>query len=143
MARPMVIGFDLDMTLIDSRLGIAATYRALSASTGRFIDVAAAVSRLGPPLDEELARWFPAERVAAAGDEFRALYSRYAIEATPSLPGAHDAFGCVRALGGQVIVITGKYEPNRYSTIMPNVNSSFGRRSGVRKARTKVDSMPP
>ena len=61
---PLVVGFDLDMTLIDSRPGIAVALDALSAETGVPIDSAAAVSRLGPPLDEELAYWFPAEQVA-------------------------------------------------------------------------------
>ena len=60
----LVVGFDLDMTLIDSRPGIAAVWDALSAETGVAIDSAAAVSRLGPPLDEELALWFPADQVA-------------------------------------------------------------------------------
>ena len=32
------VGFDLDMTLIDSRPGIAATYRALTAKTGVHVD---------------------------------------------------------------------------------------------------------
>ena len=69
--RPLVVGFDLDMTLIDTRPGIAAVWDALSAETGVPVDSAAAVSRLGPPLDEEVARWFPAEQVGAIGDRFR------------------------------------------------------------------------
>ncbi|NUV50253.1 HAD family hydrolase, partial [Streptomyces sp. CAI-78] len=45
-----VVGFDLDMTLIDSRPGIGAAYRVLAAETGVPIDVDLVVSRLGPPL---------------------------------------------------------------------------------------------
>ncbi|CAO0837165.1 hypothetical protein SMICM17S_05890 [Streptomyces microflavus] len=44
-APPLTVGFDLDMTLIDSRPGIAAAYRALSAETGVRIDDALVVSR--------------------------------------------------------------------------------------------------
>src|SRR2546423_15398758 len=44
---PLTVGFDLDMTLIDSRPGIAATYDALAAETGRGIDSAAPATRLG------------------------------------------------------------------------------------------------
>jgi pyridinium-3,5-biscarboxylic acid mononucleotide sulfurtransferase len=109
---PLVVGFDLDMTLIDSRPGIRAVYDALAAETGVVIDGAAAASRLGPPLDEELARWFPVEEMAAAGDRFRALYPALAIEATPALPGAGQALAAVRSAGGAVVVITGKFEPN-------------------------------
>ena len=54
----LVVGFDLDMTLVDSRPGIRAVYDALAAESGIAIDSAAAVSRLGPPLEDELALWF-------------------------------------------------------------------------------------
>ncbi len=108
----LVVGFDLDMTLIDSRPGIGAVYDALAAETGVFIDSAAAVGRLGPPLDDELALWFPADQVAAAGDRFRALYPALAIDRTPALPGAREAVEHVRARGGTTLVVTAKYEPN-------------------------------
>lgn len=111
---PLTVGFDLDMTLVDSRPGIHATYRALSAHTGVFVDADAAAGRLGPPLTEELARWFPAEQVESAGDQFRALYAEHAITCSPLLPGVIDALACVRAHGGRVVVITGKYEPNAH-----------------------------
>jgi pyridinium-3,5-biscarboxylic acid mononucleotide sulfurtransferase len=108
----IVVGFDLDMTLIDSRPGIRAVYDALAAETGTFIDSAAAVGRLGPPLDDELARWFPTEELDAIGDRFRALYPDLAITPTGPLPGAAAAVAAVRATGGTTLVITGKYEPN-------------------------------
>jgi phosphoglycolate phosphatase len=109
---PFVVGFDLDLTLVDSRPGIAAAYRALSERTGVYIDADAAVTRLGPPLDEELARWFPVDQVPAMGDVFRSLYAATAIDVSPALPGAGAAFAAVRALGGGIVVITGKFEPN-------------------------------
>ena len=48
----LTVGFDLDMTLIDSRPGIRACYQALSERTGTYIDADLAVTRLGPPLAE-------------------------------------------------------------------------------------------
>jgi phosphoglycolate phosphatase len=112
--QPLVVGFDLDLTLVDSRPGIGATYRALSARTGVFIDVAAAVARLGPPLDQELAFWFPAEEVPAVSGLFRELYPMYAVAASPLLPGVVESFAAVRAGAGSIVVITGKYEPNAH-----------------------------
>lgn len=106
--RELVVGFDLDMTLIDSRPGIAAAYRALSARTGVVIDVDAAVARLGPPLETEIARWFPADQVAAAVASYRALYPAHAIEPSRLLPGARAALDAVRDAGGRVIVVTAK-----------------------------------
>lgn len=96
------------MTLIDSRPGIAAVYRELSAETGVHIDVEAAVSRLGPPLADELARWYPPEQIDAMADRYRAIYPELAVAASPLLPGAIDAMAAVRAAGGSVVVITSK-----------------------------------
>jgi phosphoglycolate phosphatase len=112
ISTPLTVGFDLDMTLIDSRPGIHATMTELSRRTGVFIDADAAVTRLGPPLEEELVRWFPAERIAAAGDEYRKLYPEFAITPTPALPGAAEAFTAIRERGGRVMVVTAKYGPS-------------------------------
>ncbi|KAF3466069.1 haloacid dehalogenase-like hydrolase [Streptomyces sp. Tu 3180] len=106
------VGFDLDMTLIDSRPGIRACYRALAARTGTYIDADLAVTRLGPPLVDELAHWFPAERVEEAAELYRAMYPAYAVAATPALPGARGAIAAVRGAGGRAVVVTAKYEPN-------------------------------
>ncbi|MET7639772.1 haloacid dehalogenase-like hydrolase [Streptomyces sp. NPDC005438] len=96
------------MTLIDSRPGVLATYRALSEETGVWVDAELAVSRLGPPLEEELAHWFPSEAVGEVADHYRRLYPRYAVEPVPALPGAHQALAAVRRAGGRVLVVTAK-----------------------------------
>ncbi|WP_062217161.1 HAD family hydrolase [Streptomyces sp. NBRC 109706] len=110
--RPLTVGFDLDMTLIDSRPGIHRTYRALAEETGVFIDADLAVSRLGPPLDEELACWFPAEQIDAMGVRYRELYVELAIEPTLLLPGAAEAVDAVRRHGGRSVVVTAKHTGN-------------------------------
>ncbi|MCM1969809.1 haloacid dehalogenase-like hydrolase [Streptomyces sp. G1] len=111
-ASAPTVGFDLDMTLIDSRPGIHATYTALAERTGTYIDADLAVTRLGPPLVEEIANWFPAERVTEVAELYRAMYPEFAIAATPALPGAAEAVAAVQAAGGRAIVVTAKYEPN-------------------------------
>ncbi|MFF5296897.1 HAD family hydrolase [Paractinoplanes globisporus] len=105
--RPAV-GFDLDMTLIDSRPGIHAAYLALTARTGVFVDADLAITRLGPPLRAELAEWFPAEDVEEAVTTYRALYPDYAITPSVPTPGAVAALAAVRELGLRVIVVTSK-----------------------------------
>ncbi|MEZ3177199.1 HAD family hydrolase [Streptomyces pimonensis] len=109
---PPTVGFDLDMTLIDSRPGIRACYLALAERTGTYIDADLAVGRLGPPLVDELVNWFPAERVDEVADLYREMYPGYAIAPTPALPGAREAIAAVREAGGRAIVVTAKYEPN-------------------------------
>lgn len=106
------VGFDLDMTLIDSRPGIHAAYLALSAETGVPIDADLAITRLGPPLEEELAHWFPEDRIEEVGDRYREIYPTFAITPTPAMPGAREAIAAVQALGGRAIVVTAKHEPN-------------------------------
>ncbi|PWI16349.1 haloacid dehalogenase [Streptomyces sp. Act143] len=106
------VGFDLDMTLIDSRPGIHACYVALAERTGTYIDADLAVTRLGPPLTEEMAHWFPAEQVPAVADLYRELYPAYAIAGTLAMPGAREAITAVRAAGGRAVVVTAKWEPN-------------------------------
>ncbi|WP_254408642.1 HAD family hydrolase [Streptomyces sp. AC495_CC817] len=111
-ARMLTVGFDLDMTLIDSRPGIRACYEALAARTGVYIDADLAITRLGPPLADELAHWFPAAEIPATADLYREMYPAIAIAATPAMPGAPEAIAAVRAAGGRAIVVTAKYEPN-------------------------------
>ncbi|MFG1953145.1 HAD family hydrolase [Micromonospora sp. NPDC048830] len=105
---PLTVGFDLDMTLVDSRPGIAAAFRALTARTGVPVDADAAVSRLGPPLRVEIARWFPPEQVESAVEAYRELYPAYAITPSLPMPGAAAAIEAVHAHGGRVVVVTAK-----------------------------------
>ncbi|MEV7776449.1 HAD family hydrolase [Kitasatospora sp. NPDC086791] len=109
---PLTVGFDLDMTLLDTRPGIRDTYLALSAETGTPIDADLVVTRLGPPLLDEIRNWFPEQEVQRAVTRYRELYREHAFAPTVALPGAHAAVAAVRAHGGRVAVITGKYEPN-------------------------------
>lgn len=112
VTAPLTVGFDLDMTLIDSRPGIHAAYRALSAETGVRIDADLAVTRLGPPLEQELAHWFPDERIQEMADRYREIYPAHAITPTLAMPGAREAIAAVQELGGRAIVVTAKHEPN-------------------------------
>ncbi|MFJ3088053.1 HAD family hydrolase [Streptomyces sp. NPDC086838] len=109
---PLMVGFDLDMTLIDSRPGIKAAFLVLAAETGATIDTDLVVSRLGPPLEQEIAHWFPADQVAATAARYREIYPSYAITPTLAMPGARESVEAIRALGGRTMVVTAKYEPN-------------------------------
>lgn len=107
-----MVGFDLDMTLIDSRPGIKAAFLVLAAETGAVIDTDLVVSRLGPPLEQEIAHWFPADQVPAMAARYREIYPSYAITPTLAMPGARESVEAIRALGGRTMVVTAKYEPN-------------------------------
>jgi phosphoglycolate phosphatase len=112
VSAPPTVGFDLDMTLIDARPGIRACYQALAKRTGVAIDCDLVVTRLGPPLEQELANWFPAEEISAVATRYRAMYPQHAVPGTVAMPGARAAVRAVQAAGGRVVVVTAKYEPN-------------------------------
>ena len=54
---PAPVGFDLDMTLIDSQRAILASFAGVAADTGVTIEPEGVLSRLGIKLQDELACW--------------------------------------------------------------------------------------
>jgi phosphoglycolate phosphatase len=107
---PPPAGFDLDMTLIDSRPTIMAAFAAVAAETGVPIDPAGVDRRLGIKLQDELAYWFPPAEVEAAVLIYRVHYRRFLGPLTTGLPGAAEALAAVRAAGARAVVITAKQE---------------------------------
>jgi phosphoglycolate phosphatase-like HAD superfamily hydrolase len=108
---PRVVGFDLDMTLIDSRRAILASFAAVAAETGVNIDPVGVDSRLGVKLETELAHWFPADEIESAVAIYRKHYPLLAGPLTSVLPGAPEALAAVRATGARAVVISAKFEP--------------------------------
>ena len=103
------VGFDLDMTLIDSRPAILASFAGLAQDTATVIDLAAVDGRLGIKLEDELVFWYPPDQRAAAAQTYRRHYVRLAEQMTTALPGAHEALAAVRAAGERAVIITAKH----------------------------------
>ena len=108
----LVVGFDLDMTLIDTVPGFAATLEVLGAELDVEFPIAELTQKLGPPLDLILAPHLAPDAIGPAGDRFRELYVDHSILPVPALPGAHEALAAVRRHGGRNLVVTGKFAPN-------------------------------
>ena len=107
------MGFDLDMTLVDSRPGILATLSALQAETGAPVAADDMLdSLLRRNLDLEFGDRFAPPEALRLADRFRDLYADLGVPGTHLLPGAAEAVACVHERGGKVVVITAKYEPN-------------------------------
>ncbi|HEY1741397.1 MAG TPA: HAD hydrolase-like protein [Acidimicrobiia bacterium] len=100
--------FDLDMTLVDSRPGVVASFAALTAETGVYVDGELVCSRLGPKLEDELANWFPPERIEAAAAAYRRHYDRECRTGTIALPGALALVEAVHERDGRAGVVTAK-----------------------------------
>jgi phosphoglycolate phosphatase len=103
------VGFDLDLTLIDSRAAIMAAWSAVAADTGTRIDLSDVDRRMGDKLEDEVARWFPPPEREQAAARYRQHYVRLAPALTTALPGAHAALAAVRAAGRRAVIITAKH----------------------------------
>jgi len=101
---PAPVGFDLDMTLIDSQRAILAAFAGVAADTGVAIDPAGVLSRLGIKLQDELAYWFPPGEVEEAVRIYRAHYLTLLQPMTRLLPGAAETLAAVRAAGAKAVV---------------------------------------
>jgi phosphoglycolate phosphatase len=140
VAQPLVVGFDLDMTLIDSRPGIRASFAALAAETGVAIDVDVVIARLGPTLEMELASWVDADRVHELAARYRVHYYEIGVPGTALLPGAHDAIAAVHARGGRSIVVTAKEERNARACLA-HVGLAIDDVAGLRYGDGKVAAL--
>jgi phosphoglycolate phosphatase-like HAD superfamily hydrolase len=104
------VGFDLDMTLIDSRQGVLAAFKILAEETSTPIELEDVRARLGLKLEYELSHWFPASEIASAAAIFRRHYVELARSTTQAMPGAHQALAAVASEGAATVIITAKHE---------------------------------
>ena len=98
-ALPLIVGFDLDMTLVDSASGIAAcmteTLRQRGIDT---ISRAEMVATIGEPLETALGRWVGPDMAADASAEYRVLFPSVGLPHITLLPGVVEPSGpCMRA----------------------------------------------
>lgn len=112
------VGFDLDMTLVDTRDGIREALLLLAAETGRPVDVERIVGRLGPPIAQELAPWFGPDELADAVARFRVHLADAGVRLVRALPGAGPALAAVRDRGMRVVVVTSKLTSLAQATLL-------------------------
>jgi phosphoglycolate phosphatase len=103
------VGFDLDLTLINSRPAIMAAWRAVADELGVPIDLAEVDRRMGIKLEDEVAYWFAVPDHADAADSYRRHYVGLAPTHTYLLPGAVEALAAVRNVGERAVVVTAKH----------------------------------
>jgi len=110
----LVVGFDLDMTLVDSADGVTATFiSALQDSPGGEgveVDRADVWPWVGLPLEAMISALAPATDADQVARTYRSRYATVGVPLTHLLPGAVDAFAAVRSQGGRVLVVSAKAE---------------------------------
>ncbi|MBK6870649.1 MAG: HAD family hydrolase [Kineosporiaceae bacterium] len=106
----LVVGFDLDMTLVDSAEGIAATVTAALADFGHVTTAQEVWALNGVPLEQTMTALAPGIDAAAAARRYRELYPRLGVPAIRLLPGALDALAAVKRSGGTTVIVSTKVE---------------------------------
>ncbi|MGI4894064.1 MAG: HAD family hydrolase [Janthinobacterium lividum] len=110
-----VIGFDLDMTLVDSSAGIATTLQAVLAEVGVTVTAADTWPYAGLPLDVILTGLAPAiasTELATLVARYRQLYPVLGVASVRSFPAAAAALAAPGAHGGRSVVVSAKHTPN-------------------------------
>lgn len=104
----LTVGFDLDMTLVDSADSIVESLVAVVRERGFEIDEQQVRDTIGMPfplvLPTLLPQADPVELLAA----YRAHYRIHGVPKTKPLPGAHDAVAAIREVSARVVVVTAK-----------------------------------
>lgn len=106
--RELVIGFDLDMTLVDSAEGISEALVQVCADHGVEISLADALETIGLPLDQVFPMWLPDLPYEQLLDEYRDHYGKFGIPKTVLLPGARESLNSIRELNGKIVVVSAK-----------------------------------
>jgi uncharacterized protein len=110
-ADPPVVGFDLDMTLVDTRARITASLRATLADVGVHVTEDDVWPWIGPPLRETLAALAPGHDPQPLVTAYRARHDAPGAPDVPALRGAADALAAVRTHGGRAVVVSAKVTP--------------------------------
>ena len=106
----LVVGFDLDMTLVDSSEGIVDALIHVCKIHGVQTSREDALATIGLPLDQVFPMWLPDYAYEQLLDEYRDHYGEYGIPKTKAMPGAKDAISAIHELNGRVVVVSAKKE---------------------------------
>jgi phosphoglycolate phosphatase len=104
----LTVGFDLDMTLVDSADSIVESLMAVVEQHGHQVDEQAIRNTIGMPFPLVLPKLIPEADPDQLLAAYRAHYRVHGVPKTKPLPGAHDAVAAIREVGARVVVVTAK-----------------------------------
>ncbi len=137
-----VIGFDLDMTLVDSADAIVACVAHTCAVYGVEADDAAVRATVGLPLDQVFPGLIPGVAYADALEVYRDHYLTHGLVMQSLLPGAREALEAVTRDGFQVVVISAKKDSHVQAVLdTVGLESFVNEVVGERFAETKADAL--
>jgi phosphoglycolate phosphatase len=111
LPAPLTIGFDLDLTLVDSHERILSAYIRALGDLGVEVSREELTPHLGMPLVHTAAAVGAAVDADALVLRYRHYYDEPDAPRTLPMPGAPEALRAVRAAGGRTLVVSAKYTP--------------------------------
>ncbi|MBS4100952.1 HAD family hydrolase [Tsukamurella paurometabola] len=130
------IGFDLDLTLIDSRQRILTAARRAFADLGHAVDDAALLPHMGVPIDDVARDVVPGIDAVRFLRRYRSHYDTDETTPVPVLPGADELLAAIRAAGGESVVVSAKQQAAAERAVADaalDVTAVVGGRFGQRK----------
>jgi phosphoglycolate phosphatase len=107
----LTIGFDLDLTLVDSHERIISAYIRALADLGVVVSSDELVPHLGMPLADTATAVGAAVDADALVLRYRHYYDEPEAPRTLPMPGALEALHAVHAAGGRTVVVSAKFTP--------------------------------
>lgn len=104
------IGFDLDLTLIDSRQRILTAAQRSFAEMGHQVLDEALLPHMGVPIGDVAAELVPGIDTVEFLRRYRLHYDTDATTPVPVLPGAHELLAAIRGAGGSAVVVSAKQQ---------------------------------
>jgi phosphoglycolate phosphatase len=136
------VGFDLDMTLVDSADAIVDAVAHTVTSYGVQVDEPAVRATVGLPLDRVFPDYIPDVPYADALAVYRARYLSHGLAMQSLLPGAREALERVTADGYRVVVISAKKDTHVVAVLETvGLDGFVDHVVGERFAETKADAL--
>jgi long-chain acyl-CoA synthetase len=136
-----VIGFDLDMTLVDLRAATEVALREVNRQSPEKVDIDAIMGDLGAPFREVLTRWISPSNLPAVLRTFAKAFRVQGMSLVTPMPGAHEAIDAVLSRDDDIVVITGRRASVAHDTLaacgLPEL-ATMGQVFGTDKAPVMV-----
>lgn len=104
------IGFDLDLTLIDSRQRILTAAQRAFTDLGHVVPDDALLPHMGVPIDDVARELVPGIDASDFLRRYRHHYDTDTTTPVPVLPGAAELLAAIRVAGGRSVVVSAKQQ---------------------------------
>ncbi|MFN8157270.1 MAG: HAD hydrolase-like protein [Candidatus Nanopelagicales bacterium] len=137
-----VIGFDLDMTLVDSADAIVDSVAHTCRHFGGTVDEDVVRAGVGLPLDVVFPDFLPDVPYADALEVYRARYLSHGLAMQSLLPGAREALEAVTGDGYRILVVSAKKDTHVRAVLEEvGLSSYVADVVGERFAETKAEAL--